>query len=742
VFKVNLPSRSGAAVHFLVLFLLFALQLLLYPGLFSNFTNGFIGGFRGDAGIYVYLTLENIKRVLTWPSQGFDLDFFYPYGRSLAFTDSYLFPSLLAKPLLFLSGNLSLAYNSVIMISLVLNGYCTFLLARRLTESFWPALFAGMAFMLHPFFEFHRGHPQLQHAWFLPMILLCTINFLERRKAVYAFSLGALIYACFLSSVYFGMFSYLLAGSSIAFYVLLKRASLDLRIFIKLLVCNLPWLFLLYFSARPYAEVRAALGEMPTSIMKMHSLSAFAYLAAPITNLTWGSLTHHLSHMEGYLFSGLLVTVLALFSAKLWYPSPKFPCMRHCFRALLAMLIVLITYYGIFQAPSASLPLHHYAWAVSLFLWCTLIAIAALASLEAQSSEPTLSDSERAKICLFLFVLFFFISLGLVGSAKVHLPFPELYRLVYYLPGYNSLRAVGRVGIVACLLLTQLAAFGLREVLRAIRNPSLRPVAALPILLLLPFELRLRGQSTVSILSKPKVYESLASLSDHDAAIALPMRSADDGRNFLNFNTIYMRAFQGTGHPFVNGYSGKMPEWHQTEGKILDSFPSEEALQRMGSIVGLRYVVLNKKYCLATNCDSLERLKSARNSAEFKLLFKDRRGNMLFKLDPVLKLNLLPGNELLLKPDTHSSRLLKLELRLYPKNGINQSRITFNHSAATASEGLIEEVEVNAGEWLKLQIKIPPSSNSVLPQSIKVLSSNPEAEVLIRNIELLSPENL
>ena len=80
----------------------------------------------------------------------FDANVFYPHRRTLAYSE-HLFPqSLLAAPVIWVSGNPVLAHNVILLLSFFTSALGMFALARRLTGATLPAVLAGGIFAFCP----------------------------------------------------------------------------------------------------------------------------------------------------------------------------------------------------------------------------------------------------------------------------------------------------------------------------------------------------------------------------------------------------------------------------------------------------------------------------------------------------------------------------------------------------------------------------------------------------------------
>ena len=83
------------------------------------------------------------------PLQLFDANAFHPYANSLAFSEHLFVPALLAAPWVWLTGNLVLAHNLVLLATLATAGFAMFLLARELTGVPTASFAAGVLYAFH-----------------------------------------------------------------------------------------------------------------------------------------------------------------------------------------------------------------------------------------------------------------------------------------------------------------------------------------------------------------------------------------------------------------------------------------------------------------------------------------------------------------------------------------------------------------------------------------------------------------
>src|SRR5262249_26811995 len=148
----------------------------------------YIGGAQRDAGLYSWLMEINARDLLRMP--WFSTKAFYPYAHSLAFSDNFIFPSLVASPFLEIGVPPGLVFNLIILCAELLTGYGTFRVAYALTADFASSLIAGSGFIAFAYFTAHLGHPQLQFAFFFPYFVLAFLSFFARPSYGRAFLSG------------------------------------------------------------------------------------------------------------------------------------------------------------------------------------------------------------------------------------------------------------------------------------------------------------------------------------------------------------------------------------------------------------------------------------------------------------------------------------------------------------------------------------------------------------------------
>ncbi len=663
--------------------------IMFYPALlFLN--EGFLGGIRSDPAAYIYYFIHNINRVVTLPSAGFDGNYFYPFGNSLAFSDNFILPALIGKPIYLLTGNYSLAYNIVMVLAPVTSGYLTFCLVRYIIRKELPAFVAGFAFMCLPFIYGHLGHPQLQFSFGIPAIILATLIFAEKRTPLSATAIGFIVFIQFFSTVYYSLISYLLAGLILFAYSLMKFKTITKRDLFVLIGMNIPWIVALLFVIKPYLAVRDAFDPWSIDLVTHFSATIKSYLAMSLKHKIWGFLNGPLASNGSFLSVGVIVSTLAVVSvAKIGLFLPT-----------------IFTLAGLIFAEYLE-PGVYKAYVVSISLWFLLVFLTVKLYIKRSSETKNLQLEEYTLLIFFLFTFFFFASFGIIEK-KAH---TELYYYLYsYLPGYNGLRAAYRFGIVAGFMLILLSTISISK---------MRTVLIFLSLVGIGVEYKTRPYSPSIDTAKPKIYKKLDEIQSKGAVVSLPFGSPFNGLDYSRRHTAYMLWTLDSGRPMVSGWSSKLPAYYQFKGRFIDKFPSQISLNTLGQLVGVRYVLLNAQFIenfkIKTFLDELARVND-----QVKILHQTRRGNLLIEIDPEVRLHELSAAELYLPPG--KKRKLTIEIR-----SDKPTKIT----VFTPEPNLIE---LNQTPKL-IKLDIPKSKHLIKPHKIRFSATGSKVFIRTRDLE-------
>ena len=750
----------------LVVVLYSGLYLGLNPTIFSALTKSFFG--KGDAIVYIWLVKNNMVHVLSCPGAGFDISIFFPFGNALAFTDNYLLPSFISLLFYKLTSSEVIAYNLSLLIACVLNGYVTFLLARYLTRDDQASFFAGFAFMGAPWFFSQLNHPQLQFAFVIPVVLLATLSFCEKRTIWSGTCIGLAIVIAQLCSVYYAIFAIFLSSAAFFGYFLLRFRFLRVKDFVMLLLGNIPWIILMYFFIKPYREVRNALAGRQIQDIELPA-GIFSFFSAPPSNWLWGEWTHKLSNYETHFFAGITILILFTFGVYKGIRGNESFAKHNeeIFRANQTLRIVkyvfmfALVFWGIVQGLSFFHVFNNnistaYLPAVSfwILLGVILILLTKYGWIYRNAGTGFLRPEAIILLMLFLLFLFLFASYGRLEESPANDSLPGLFVLLFhYIPGFDALRSAGRFGIVVYLCICLLAGFGFHFLKQSgfCKNLPKRSMwALLGILTALVFaEFKCRDFPLHRPLPSPAgtVYEDLASLPGKEAVIALPFTPfyGNEAR-FSALQTQYMHLLQATARPMVNGYSGKIPKFHTEIDAFVKNFPDEKSISFLGRLVGLRYVIFNARHAEHFRKKVFER-KLSLFSQQLKWIGKDQGGNYLFEFFPVLRVDDL---KLFLPPYPSKERHLTFQLR-YEQSIPDDSRgrraaplrinvaVIHRHSNTEYIAALPDIVLDRTSKWIDVDITLPESIEPVLPYTLKfeIQAHSENHKVLMRDVKIV-----
>ena len=713
----TLWREVGALLGLAAILALLRLDVLTAPA------SGCLGGFSGDTGLYVWLVQSNIRDLFALP--WFNTNAFFPYTRTLAWSDNFILPSLLLAPILTAGTPLVLAWNGLILGAQLLNGYAMWRLAFALTGRLVPALFAATAILSSHWLSYNIGHPQLQFLFPLPLGLLLFLHWVRRPRLLTAVALGGMVSIAFLIAVYYALFLVVMVAVTLGALLCLRPRHFSPRTLgTFLLGTGLGAVPLIPFIL-PYLDVRATFGAREIYEAYYFAASILSYLSAPPPSHLYGW-SGGLSHPEAHLFPGVLVLLTAGFA--LFRLGDAEPLRRS---ALITAGLFLLT--ALTSIPDLPDPAGKYACAVAA--WLTLIAAARhlhlLGALERQLNFEVLSNRAIIGMLLAVALVFFLLSLGPLGNpAKGQLALGP-FRLAYeIMPGFESLRAIGRAGVVVLLALTLTAALGLTRLLNH------RPRLARAAWLLLPL---LAAEQLIIPLGRedPPATSELAVIirtesRPGEVALALPLisRSLDRNRvsswgDFAAVNTRYMHYLHGTGVSFMNGYSGQRTKIMREWPGELRGFPDHRSIARLASIPGLRFILYASKEDPGfVREEFLAKVKAFGET--LTLVASDPAGNHLLEFRPESRLQ----EDLYLLVPSFPAGTLAVELKALYENG--SPEVLVDVLLPDHQTGPIATITLTAaGTWERFSVPIPPTTDRVRPLRL-LLTPRREHRVFMR----------
>lgn len=201
------PSKlRSAATHAAVLAAYLGLALLHLRPLGGALATAIPRGNREDALLHGWIMNWTARALARDPFAIFDSNSFFPFPRSLAYTEHFIPEALPVAPLTWVSDNPVLIYNVAFLLSFVLGGWGTFLLVRRLTGSTAAAFVAGAFACWFPAKRWSLAHPNTIALQWLPFALLAAHRMLERPVARRVVALAVAATLAALSSAYYTVY--------------------------------------------------------------------------------------------------------------------------------------------------------------------------------------------------------------------------------------------------------------------------------------------------------------------------------------------------------------------------------------------------------------------------------------------------------------------------------------------------------------------------------------------------------
>jgi hypothetical protein len=578
--------------------------VLTYPVAFHAATT--VPSDPGDPLLVTWLLGWNYHTLLAGRLSGYwDANMFYPMHNALALNDHFAFPALLGLPVYWLTRNLLVVYNVLILVSFALTGYAVFRLALYLVPSVAGAIFAGTAFAFTTYRFEHLSHLDLLQTQWLPLIVLNFIAFVRERKAIHAVGLGAFFFANALSAVYYLIFVTILLA--LIFPLLLAGTGRvrDGRLWVGLLVvgvlvaaATLPFL-------APYNQVKSDLNlSRSTTTTVFYSARPHSFLSGPGMGRLYAPWLTRIWRPETNFFPGLLPIALGL--GCLLYPRNR-RVLREWLGAMFAFRpratpqfaisasvpVLGLAAVGLSIARSAGAP-------IELKVICRVVvgmlaAVTALSALQWRKTRALLvryaiPGPTYRGLFLLIVILAVLLSMGpklvIFGERTIRGPYYLLFRFV---PGINGLRVVGRFAVLAVLALSVLAAYGFADFERRwAGRPYVRWALAAALFVGMVIESLSIPIRTIPVPTGrqiPPVYHWLAEQPGECAIAEIPMGDIWDDIRYVYCSTVHWKNL-------VNGYGSFFPPDYTERAKQISEFPAPEAVDTLKQI-GARYLIFH-----------------------------------------------------------------------------------------------------------------------------------------------------
>jgi hypothetical protein len=583
-----------------------------------------------DTNLFIWTLEWNAHALLHRPVALFEANTFFPFHDSLAFSENLLGSSIIAAPIIWLGGGSVLAMNLVALTSVPLSAFGAFRLARELDASRHAALVAGIVFGFAPprFFRLDQIH--LTTVQWIPFALAFTHAYLQRgrardlRRALAFFTLQTLCSghgAVFLSVALVTLLLYGVVARSLP--------SID-RVIRDVGVVGVALLLPAAALLLPYHRVQDEMG-LRRGLADFRIVSWQSFIASPSHIHRWLVDTfipgqRVLEFAGAYLFPGivpLLLAGIALLPRPSRWPTQsggswcRVPA--NGATAILEIAAVVATSLGIYLWLAGPV-----RWRIEdvvllsardpLRVWLIAIAsaVARLILLRRVPFSPTararnaMGFVRRVRSAARNQSIAFYALLTILCVWLSSPPPFGLWAYVYWLPGFDFIRAPSRFMILGVLALAVLAANGFDRLTRRMsRHGRAACVAVVGVALVAEFSAAPLGLTDEGA-QIPAIDRWLASKAGPLVVAEVPVDPRVSERDLQQ--STYMRHSMAHWHRTVHGYSGIHPPLTEGIYEHLTRFPDAETIRALQSVGVTTVVVHLDAYAAAERPEVVRRI--------------------------------------------------------------------------------------------------------------------------------------
>jgi len=552
----------------------------------------------GDPLLNSWILAWDVKKIVSGEiTDLFNANIFYPYKKTLAYSEHMFSNALIALPVTVITGNPLLAYNFVLLFSFFMSGFGMYLLGQYLTGSAAAGIVAGITFAFSPFMFDHLPHLQVISAGWIPIAFLFLHKFFkeESYKNLLLFTLFYLLQV--LANGHYALYLTLFSGCYILYHVIRQRKYKDFKFLRKMALFALLVVIIAGPFFYPYIVLRSEMGFVRKYVM---SADVTSFLTVNPMNWLYGrviALPSYFYRGESSLFPGIIVLILAMIGLKSSIQKNK----KHIGPSNTGKGIVF------------HLPLK---WIVNLFIvfYITLIGVILVTGGFDHSLRIRAHNLNRPLMFLMMLVFLRFIIesrarhrvVGLIRSLKEPAPIYFFillsaflfsfgkdgpYILLYkFVPGFDGLRVATRFHIFVMFSLGVFAAFGYKALFSGLKGFKKSAVFCLTVCLLIVeyFSMPLHVDAVPVKNDIPMVYQWLAKQDEDFAIIELPIPKQK--LFWKDIWKVYYSAYHWK--KLLNGYSGYFSPLYLEMRERMQRFPSEQTLKDLKSI-DIKYIILH-----------------------------------------------------------------------------------------------------------------------------------------------------
>jgi hypothetical protein len=395
---------------------------------------------------------------------------FWPTPDALAFSEHFLGVSLIATPLIWLTGNPVLAANLTLLATFPLCALTAFALVRRLTSNTEAAFVAGLVYGFGPYRMSQLAHLQMLAVQWIPLALLGLHAYLETRKVRWLVLFGVAWLLQALSNGYTLFLLSALVGLWLLWFVVLQRQWRALgAVVATIAAATLPLVPILFTYLTVHA--RNGFARAPNE-MRVFSSDALGLLCPAFEISAW-SWMRFACMPEGEIFPGVVTAFLCaggFFLLRRPQADSDPAWMTWARRVALAFAVfhaasaLVIIAFGPWRFDVGPLSVHSSSLARPAM---NTVVTGTLAFLLSPGVRHAIRSASVMGFYLVAGALAWLCALGPVPVVNGEVVgYPGLFAVFMALPGFSSLRVPGRFWLVATICLAVVAGLVVQALLK------------------------------------------------------------------------------------------------------------------------------------------------------------------------------------------------------------------------------------------------------------------------------------
>ncbi len=544
-----------------------------------------------DTNLFIWTLAWDLHAFTHQPFAIFQANIFYPFHNTLAFSENLIGSALLVAPLHWIVGNPVLTMNVAALVTIPLCALGGYRLARELGISAGGAFVAGLVFAFSPprFFRLDQLH--LTSVQWVPFSLAYLHAYFRTgrprdvRLAIAFFSLQALTSG-------HGAVFLIVAAAAVKLFVFATGAPLDLRRRVRDVgLVGAALLLPAVLVVLPYRAAQMEMG-LRRNLDNWHTPWT-SWVAAPTIVDSWLAAqllpgVDVFTTAGAYLFPGVLALALALIGS-LWRAERGVGWRRAAVALNVIVLVELAAaLYGTFgddpriRVNGIVIASTRHPWRAWLACAAAIVARLAMRTRVPILAVPRMPRGDVRLLYTLLLLLCVWLSIG---------PPYGLWQYVYWLPGFDFIRAPSRFTILGVLALAMLAGFGFdalaHRVRGAAREAAATVAAALLVLEFAAMPLPMTRQSP----QLPAIDRWLASQPAPFVVAEVPVPDSTNPTVREEQESIYILHSMAHWQKTVHGYSGLLPDFSDELYSQMAHFPDAASIRRLGEVGVTRIVV-------------------------------------------------------------------------------------------------------------------------------------------------------